>query len=81
MHMSDLRCDWLFDVTLYLQAPELFTPERAWKALEVAEKKLLGPLGMKTLDPEYCLSSLLRYIDTMSLFYTPAPSDVFVLSS
>ncbi|XP_063063067.1 glycogen debranching enzyme isoform X1 [Engraulis encrasicolus] len=38
-------------------APEMFTLERAWKALEVAEKKLLGPLGMKTLDPDdmvYC---------------------------
>ena len=32
-------------------SPELFTVENAWDALNQAETLLLGPLGMRTLDP------------------------------
>ena len=29
----------------------MFNPEHAWKALDMVEDSLLGPLGVATLDP------------------------------
>uniref|UniRef100_A0A915PP57 Glycogen debranching enzyme n=1 Tax=Setaria digitata TaxID=48799 RepID=A0A915PP57_9BILA len=45
-----------FPITLAV-APRLMSAEKAWHALQIAEKELLGPLGIKTLDPSdfnYC---------------------------
>ncbi|KAK8847657.1 glycogen debranching enzyme [Kwoniella newhampshirensis] len=43
-----LRCN--FTLTMIV-APELFTPEKAVGALQIADAVLKGPLGFKTLDP------------------------------
>ncbi|CAL4099658.1 unnamed protein product, partial [Meganyctiphanes norvegica] len=43
-----LRCNFPIAIA---SSPDILSPEHAWKALKNAEKHLLGPLGIRTLDP------------------------------
>ena len=48
-------------------APDLFTADNAWIALKHTEEILLGPLGMKTLDPKYISYNVLIYNYTIGI--------------
>ena len=54
----------------------MFDAKNAWDVLEVIQSRLVGPLGMKTLDPQYVYSIFFDRI----LFFFELMSNLFSMN-
>lgn len=86
---SSAACDFQLRpnlLTAMLAAPELFSPARAKGALQLVETHLLGPLGMRTLDPadpsyrpDYHQAESADYLTSKGFNYHQGPEWVWCL--